>query len=72
MGLAQKAVTLFFGMLETSADPNIVSVMICIKIFTVMNVQGLFLGINCIRRQQHQQTNFYQKANSHMPLAQVN
>lgn len=68
MGLARKAVTLFFGMLETWADPNIVSV---IKIFTVMNVQGLFLGINCIRREQKQQTNLYQKASSHMPLAQV-
>lgn len=68
MGLAQKAVTLFFGMLETWAGPNIFSV---IKIFTVMNVQGLFLGINCIRRQQKQQTIFYQKASPHMPLAQV-
>lgn len=71
MGPAQKAVTLFFGMLETWTDPNIVGVMICIKKSTVMNVQSLLLGINCIRRQQQQQTNLYQKASSHMPLAQV-
>lgn len=71
MGLAQKAVTLFFGMLETWADPNIVSVKIYVKKSTVMNVQGLFLGINCIRRRQQQPTNLYQKASSTVPLAQV-
>lgn len=70
-GPGTKSCNVFFGMLETWADPNIVSVMICIKKSTVMNVQGLFLGINCIRGQQQQQTHFYQKASSHMPLAQV-
>lgn len=39
----QKVLTLFLGMLETRADPQFISVMICIKKSTVMNVQGYSL-----------------------------